>query len=209
MPIPTQSSTSTVAEAPRPARDHSMAGFLARGSWQLAAFPSCRLRTDISGIGQALTAYSCGGSRGFESSRSRSMPTTFPLRSLRRERPSERGSTTLRRRIVNGKRDPVSARQRPQGLLSPSRRCITLAALSGALPDPGVWGVKREAGASGVIAAQSRHCPRNGKRIKANTTSLRLKGAGRHSPAMGIRESGDRPGIEQRIPSRRANRVNE
>jgi hypothetical protein len=53
-------------------------------------------------------------------------------------------------------------------LLSPPGRCITLAALSGARPS---IGLASETGSrcERVIAAPSRHCPRNGKRSEANT----------------------------------------
>jgi hypothetical protein len=43
-----------------------MAGLLARGSVHLAAFPTCRRQTSVAS-GQALAAYSCGGSRGLVS----------------------------------------------------------------------------------------------------------------------------------------------
>jgi hypothetical protein len=111
-------------------------------------------------------------------------------------------STTLRRDVVNGEHGCRNAKRRR--LLSPPGRCITLAALSGARPS---IGLASETGSrcERVIAAPSRHCPRNGKRIKANIHVTAPPGAGRHSPATGIRESGDRPGIEQRIPSRWAN----
>lgn len=192
------------SRVPRPLPRHpaqhatnGMAGLLARGSMQLAAFPTCRLRTEISGFGQALAAYSCGGSRGFVSQRSRrSTRTTFPHRSFLRKRPSR---ALVQRCAV------ALSMARSRRLLSPPGRCITLAALSGARPS---IGLASETGSrcERVIAAPSRHCPRNGKRIKANThVTAPVKGVGRHSPATGIRESGDRPGIEQRIPSRWAN----
>src|ERR1700679_3994365 len=65
---------------------NGMAGLLARGSLQLAAFPICRLRTDTSGFGQVLAAYSCGGSRGFASERSgaRRLPHSLIALSLER-----------------------------------------------------------------------------------------------------------------------------
>ena len=80
-----------------------MAGLLARGSVQLAAFPTCRLGTEISGIGQALTAYSCGGSRGLASSAKRALDVYHIPSSLSRMREAIKlGSTTLRPHIVNG-----------------------------------------------------------------------------------------------------------
>lgn len=205
MPIPTQSSTSTVAEAPRPARDQwdgrspgsrvnaacrlpdlSLAD---RNQWLRASARRLQLR------GQPWVCIAA---------LRRSTRTTFPHRSFVGKRPSrvlvQRCAVTL---SMAGWL-PHFWRQRRR-LLSPPGRCITLAALSGARPS---IGLASETGSrcERVIAAPSRHCPRNGKRIKANThVTAPLKGVGRHSPATGIRESGDRPGIEQRIPSRWAN----
>ena len=80
-----------------------MAGLLARGSVQLAAFPTCRMRTDISGIRQALAAYSCGGSRGLTSSALQTLLAYHIPSSLSRVREAIKlGSTTLRPHIVNG-----------------------------------------------------------------------------------------------------------
>src|SRR5882724_10732786 len=80
-----------LAEAPRPARE--------KKRWQVswlagrrALPPSRAVRgTDLSGIGQALAAYSCGGSRGFAPGVARlAAGTTFPLRSLARDHRSRR-----------------------------------------------------------------------------------------------------------------------
>jgi hypothetical protein len=70
---------------------------------QLAAFPTCRLGTEISGIGQALTAYSCGGSRGLVSKHLEALDAYHIPSSLSRSREAINGaSTTLLPHIVNG-----------------------------------------------------------------------------------------------------------
>jgi hypothetical protein len=86
-PIPAQS-RSTRPSPRHPARHviNGMAGLLARGSQHLAAFPTCRFATDISGIGQALAAYSCGGSRGFVSEHRRARFVPHSLIALSHER---------------------------------------------------------------------------------------------------------------------------
>jgi hypothetical protein len=100
-----------------------MAGLLARGSVQLAAFPTRRMRTDISGIRQALAAYSCGGSRGMALSAFQTLDVYHIPSSLSRVREAIKlSSTTLRPHIVNG--DLVSHRRycccRPHALTSES-----------------------------------------------------------------------------------------
>ena len=111
-----------------------MAGLLARGSVQLAAFPTCRLGTEISGIGQALTAYSCGGSRGLASKHLAALDAYHIPSSLSRSREAIKGaSTTSRPHIVNG--NPAFFDPRlwsAAALLSLPTVCITLNALSGA-----------------------------------------------------------------------------
>ena len=152
-----------------------MAGLLARGSVQLAAFPTCRLRTEISGIGQALAAYSCGGSRGLVSSTQWcSMRTTFPHRSLVRERPSG-CSTTSRCRVVNGNvaAGPLIGRRASRALLSLPAVCITLNALSGARTNCMGWRVKRESGASAHSAFNSGTAPATVSEYRRISWSLR------------------------------------
>ena len=190
-----------------------MAGLLARGSMQLAAFPSCRLRTDISGIGQVLAAYSCGGSRGIASPRlGRRTRTTFPHRSFLRRRPSSRlvqpraGALSMakapaRQRSACGicRARGIYCRRRGDAL--PWRRCQVLVQALGLASETGSWCER-------CIAAQSQHCPRNGKRIKANIDVTAPERRGKtFAGHTGVRESGDRPGIEQWIPSRWANWV--
>ena len=82
-----------------------MAGLLARESTQLAAFPTCRICDGISGIGQALFAYSCGGSRGFASPPDSALEAYHIPSSLSRSREAiKHSSTPVRRHIVNGGR---------------------------------------------------------------------------------------------------------
>jgi hypothetical protein len=70
---------------------------------QLAAFPTRRMRTDISGIRQALAAYSCGGSRGLAFSAMQTLDVYHIPSSLSRVREAIKSrSTTLRPHIVNG-----------------------------------------------------------------------------------------------------------
>jgi len=111
MPIPAQSRRTR--PSPRhPARHvtYGMAGLLARGSVQLAAFPICRLRTGISGIGQVLAAYSCGGSRGLAFKRFAALDVYHIPSSLSRVREAIKdGSTTLRGHVVNGNPTPAGA----------------------------------------------------------------------------------------------------
>ena len=76
-------------------------------------------------IGQALSAYSCGGSRGFVSKQA--LDAYHIPSSLSRSREAIKGaSTTSRPHIVNGNSASVFA------LLSLPAVCITLNALSGA-----------------------------------------------------------------------------
>jgi hypothetical protein len=160
LPILARSSDSTVA--PRhPARHatNKMAGLLARGSMQLAAFPTRRMRTDISGIGQVLAAYSCGGSRGMASSALRRLDVYHIPSSLSRVREAiKSSSTTLRPHIVNGDLATTGASSRaPMGC--PHYCCcrpyaLTSETLSGARSQP-IWGwrVKRESGESASTAS--------------------------------------------------------
>jgi hypothetical protein len=123
MPILTRSSTSTVAEAPRPARDQWDGR--SPGSRVIAAY---RL-PDLSLAGQKSVASGkrspptvAGAAVGLH--RSARAPDVYHIpSSLFRSKEAIKGaSTTLRRGVVNG------------GLLSRLGRCITLAPLSGARP---------------------------------------------------------------------------
>jgi len=146
----TAETNSTVTEAPRPVRDRTDGRSPGLRVGALCRLPEPYLRGGSVAFGQALAAYSCGGSRGFGSPGANGLaPTTFPHRSLSRERPSIRGSTTSRRGVVNGRR------------LLPPPRCLTLAALSGARHQL----VTKCVGWNGKpvrATALFRHCPRNG-----------------------------------------------
>src|SRR3979490_2300948 len=96
-----------------------MAGLLARGSVQLAAFPTCRWGQKSVASGKRSPLTVAGAAVGWYRRTLRcSMRTTFPHRSLVRERPS--------RALV----------QRRALALSMATRCITLNALSGARYQP-------------------------------------------------------------------------
>jgi hypothetical protein len=169
--------------------------------------------TDISGIGQVLAAYSCGGSRGIASPRlGRRTRTTFPHRSFIRRRPSSQ-LVQPRARALSMAKAPARQRSacgicracgiycRRRGDALPWRRCQVLVQALGLASETGSWCER-------CIAAQSQHCPRNGERIKANIDVTAPERRGKtFAGHTGVRESGDRPGIEQRIPSRWANWV--
>src|ERR1700682_645979 len=141
-----------------------MAGLLARGSVQLAAFPTCRLGTEISGIGQALAAYSCGGSRGLVSKHPAVFDAYHIPSSLSRSREAIKGtSTTLRPRIVNG-----NSMHYPERVV----RCL--------VPTAWGWRVKRESGASASLAFNSGTAPATVSESRRILWSLR-GGVGRHS----------------------------
>jgi hypothetical protein len=69
---------------------------------QLAAFPSCRLRTDISGIGQVLAAYSCGGSRGIDAALGAQDAYHIPSSLFHSKEAIKWCSTASRGGVVNG-----------------------------------------------------------------------------------------------------------
>jgi hypothetical protein len=175
-----------------------MAGLLARGSVQLAAFPTCRLGTEISGIGQALAAYSCGGSRGLVSQHPAAleMRTTFPHRSLVRERPSR----ALVQRCALAL--SMATRRRGAGRGGEGRTIVVAGRMHYpecvvrcSIPTAWGWRVKRESGASARSAFNSGTAPATVSESR-RTFSHCAGGVGRHSSAKGIRESGDRPDIE-------------
>jgi hypothetical protein len=174
MPILTRSSTSTVAEAPRPACDQwdgrspgsrviatcrlpdlSLAD---RHQWLRASARRLQLR------GQP---WVCIGALG------RSTRTTFPHRSFARKRPSRALVQRCAGALSMDRPGGDYCRRRGDALRW--RRCQVLVQAWG-------WRVKREAGAS---SAQSRRCPRNGMRIKANTEVT--------APAKGVWEDIRRP----------------
>ena len=136
-----------------------MAGLLARGSVQLAAFPTCHMRTEISGIRQALAAYSCGGSRGLASSALEELDVYHIPSSLSRLREAIKVcSTTLRAHNVNGDLASAGAAsaRRPRGGLTivvagpmhyAPRSCQVLG------PTEWGWRVKRESGESASVAS--------------------------------------------------------
>lgn len=120
---------STVAEAPRPAREQMgwQVSWLA-GQRTLPPSRPAAFATSVSGIRQALVAYSCGGSRGFESGPfGTSTRTTFPHGSLVRARPSRpavhRCALTL---------SMATDRACRRALLLWSTLCSTLKTVSGA-----------------------------------------------------------------------------
>ena len=131
MPILTRSSTSTVAEAPRPARDQWDGR--SPGSRVIAAY---RL-PDLSLAGQKSVASGkrspptvAGAAVGLHRS-ARALDVYHIPSSLFRSKEAIKGaSTTLRRGVVNG----PAVRERLRELLSRVGRCITLAPLSGARP---------------------------------------------------------------------------
>jgi hypothetical protein len=170
MPIPTQSSTSTVAEAPRPACDQwdgrspgsrviaacrlpelSLAD---RHQWHRASARRLQLR------GQPWDCIAAPV---------RKIRTTFPHRSFIRKRPS---SSLVQRRAR------ALSMATPAGSDGVGGHTASIVA-AGAMHYPGAvvrcsskpWWLASETGSrcEWCITSQSRHCPRNGKRIKANT----------------------------------------
>ena len=144
LPIPTQSSTSTVAEAPRPARDQwdgrspgsrvnaacrlpelSLAD---RPQWHRASARRLQLR------GQPWDCIAAFGAQD---------AYHIPSSLLHSKEAIKSASTASRGGIVNGEGAREAAQrmrdmQRMRDLLSPPGRCITLARLSGARPSLGV-----------------------------------------------------------------------
>jgi hypothetical protein len=178
MPIPTQSSTSTVAEAPRPACDQwdgrspgsrviaacrlpelSLAD---RHQWHRASARRLQLR------GQPWDCIAAPV---------RKIRTTFPHRSFIRKRPSS--SLVQRRARALSMATPAGsgAAESIRGLLSPPERCITLAPLSGARPSLGGWRVKREAGASGALPLNPGTAPATVSESRRILKSLRPRTA--------------------------------
>jgi hypothetical protein len=172
---------STVAEAPRPARDQWDGR--SPGSRVSA---SCRL-PDLSHADR--NQWHQANARrlqlrgqpwiGIQAPARRWLCTTFPHRSLVRERPSNAASTTLRPRVVNG-RLPAAARN-PQGwphlaslgltailLLSFPPPCITLPKVV-RCSEPTAWGwrVKRESGECAQLARNSGTAPATVSESKA------------------------------------------
>jgi hypothetical protein len=107
----------------------------------------------------------------------RRMRTTFPHRSLVRERPSKGGSTTLRPHIVNGNPAPGAVKRLRAG----PRRTIVVAdrmhypARVVRCSDPAAWGwrVKRESGASARLAFNSGTAPATVSESRRISWSLR------------------------------------
>jgi hypothetical protein len=106
-----------VAPPPRHPARHAkrwMAGFLACGSLRSAAFPSRQWGRSVA-LGQVLTAYSCGGSRGLEP---RSCDLRFVPHSLfapLRETINLVRSRASRHLVVNGCAPGRSANSSPAG----------------------------------------------------------------------------------------------
>ena len=159
-----------------------MAGLLACGSVRSAAFPSASRR--LSGIGQALAAYSCGGSRGLESVRpARAQPvrTTFPHRSL------------LARETIDPRQYTVA-----------SPRCQWVGARFRVLRSPSVASTcgccsRRDALLCPPLSGVRRWLRLEVRRVKREAGALRKHYSGTAPATVSesfIRESGDRPGID-------------
>ena len=104
------------------------------------------MRTDVSGIRQALAAYSCGGSRGMALSALQTLDVYHIPSSLSREREAIKlSSTTLRPHIVNG---DLAASHRPERpCVAGCRPCINLRdVVRCSKPTDWGWRVKRESG---------------------------------------------------------------
>jgi hypothetical protein len=178
---------STVAEAPRPARDQRDGrspgsrvsascrlpdlSHADRNQWHQASARRLQLR------GQPWV--------GIQAPLRRWLCTTFPHRSLVRERPSKAGSTTLRPHVVNG-RLPAAARQPLKRgptailLLSFPPPCITLAEVV-RCSEPTAWGwrVKRESGECAQMACNSGAAPATVSESKAKPHVTAPRGVGR------------------------------
>jgi len=78
-----------LAEAPRPAREPINGRFPGSRVVALRRLPEASLETVLSGVWQALAAYSCGGSVVLFRGLTTAIRTTFPLRSLARDHQSD------------------------------------------------------------------------------------------------------------------------
>jgi hypothetical protein len=191
---------STVAEAPRPARDQWDGR--SPGSRVSA---SCRLpdlsHTDRNQWHQAnARRLQLRGQPwiNIQTPARRWLCTTFPHRSLVRERPSNGASTTLRPRVVNGslqrRRDNLQGWTRrqtivvvPAPMLYPQQCCQVLGT------NRMGWRVKRESGECAQMACNSGTAPATVSESKAKLHVTAPKGVGRRFAAPTRRSRVRRP----------------
>ena len=192
--------SSTVAGAPRPARDQSNGrspGSRVRATCRLPELSFLRHKSVASGKYSPLTV--AGAAVGLYRRATRET-YHIPSSLSRLERPSRAAVQRCAVALSMAARRFRGAAQNGStvDLLSLPARCITLKPLSGAR----VQLCFRLASETGIrcecrSGASFRDCPRNGKRIKTKLKSLRPEREWEDlRPPQGVCESGDRPGIE-------------